>query len=146
MGSADVFTDIHAKEAIISNKVTVLSGLTVTAKGTNTQPFIAYNSGSTRIGAFNVSGNSDGGWYIYNSSGTLTGAMSNSGLLMGGSTLSAVAIGQFDSTTKTLVIPRMSEAQKDAISNPLSGSLVFCTTSGLCVVQSSGAWKSILGT
>jgi hypothetical protein len=67
------------------------------------------------------------------------------GVEAGGLALNASAILQADSTTKGFLPPRMTNAQRTAISSPTIGLMVYCTdaTEGLYVYKSTG-WTFII--
>lgn len=83
-------------------------------------------SGST--GAFDFRANGD----TY-----LTGAM-----VIGSTSLSASAAFEVVSTTKGLRLPNMTEVQRDAISSPVAGLLIYNTTTS-AVNLYNGAWVAI---
>lgn len=82
----------------------------------------------------------------------LNQSFSNDGLInywsgslgVGHSSQNASAIGQFDSTTKGFLPPRMTNAQRTAIASPAIGLMVYCTDTveGLYVYKSTG-WTFI---
>lgn len=47
------------------------------------------------------------------------------GFYAGSGTISSTAIGQFDSTSKGILFPRMTTAQRDAISSPATGLVIY---------------------
>jgi hypothetical protein len=62
--------------------------------------------------------------------------------LIGGTSIDASAQLQIDSTTKGVLFPRMTTTQKNAISSPATGLVVFDTTLGkLCVYSTT--WQTI---
>lgn len=133
-----------------------------------TQGFSTQNSGSAtawEVGNYStsVSANAAGaGWFkISTGSGQLTGiglALAgsevlryNSGGLHLGSAAdnSASAILQADSTTRGFLPPRMTQAQRNAISSPQNGLQVFCTdctatdgSTGVMQTYSSSSWRN----
>jgi len=82
------------------------------------------------------------GFGLYGS-GTATNYL-NGTLSIGNTSPSASAILQADSTTKGFLPPRMTETQKNAISTPATGLIVYQTdgTAGL-YVYTGAAWKSL---
>lgn len=50
---------------------------------------------------------------------------------------------QMTSTTKGLVLPRMTAAQRDAISSPVDGSLVYATDTDVLSLRANGAWVTV---
>jgi hypothetical protein len=68
--------------------------------------------------------------------------MTNNGFVIGTSSLNASAILQADSTTKGFLLPRMTTTQKNAITTPAAGLMVYDTTlNKLCVYTT--AWETI---
>jgi hypothetical protein len=57
----------------------------------------------------------------------------------------ASAVAEFKSTTKGLLPPRMTEAQRDAIASPAAGLEVWNTTTGKKNVYDGTAWKEVAG-
>lgn len=60
-----------------------------------------------------------------------------------GSTLTADAVIDIVSTTKGILIPRMTTTQRDAISSPSTGLMVFNTSTNKFNIYYSAAWNSI---
>lgn len=56
------------------------------------------------------------------------------------------AILQLESTDKTFVPPRMTNAQMLAIASPINGSMVFNTTHNAMFVRTSNGWKNFFET
>jgi len=67
------------------------------------------------------------------------------GAIIGGTALNASAHLQVDSTTQGFLPPRMTNAQRTAISSPAVGLIVYCTdaTEGLYVYKSTG-WTFVI--
>ncbi|MBD3582548.1 hypothetical protein [Flavobacterium selenitireducens] len=59
---------------------------------------------------------------------------------------SASAILQLESTNKTFVPPRMTNAQMLAIVSPINGSMIFNTTHNAMFVRTSNGWKNFFET
>jgi hypothetical protein len=78
-----------------------------------------------------------------NSGGTVLSAFNKDGnLIIGSSSVNASAILQADSTTKGFLPPRMTTTQKNAITTPAAGLVVYDTTlAKLCVYTT--AWETI---
>jgi len=67
----------------------------------------------------------------------------NQGVVIGSLVASTALILQLDSTTKAFAPPRMNEAQRDAISSPPDGSILFNTTTGEHNYRDT-TWKSFI--
>lgn len=66
-----------------------------------------------------------------------------SGFYAGSSTMNASAILQLDSTSKGMLIPRVTTTQKNAITSPATGLLVYDTTLGAFNYWAGSAWVSL---
>lgn len=64
-------------------------------------------------------------------------------LNIGGTTTDASAILQADSTTKGILFPRMTTTQKNAISSPATGLVVYDTTLNKLCVRAASAWETL---
>jgi hypothetical protein len=130
------------------------------------QKFVVSNSGAAGV-EVSPSGGSQGGTYLqaYNRSGTAfvpteiiaskigfyTGASpafaalldSSGNLGIGTTSPSASAILDAQSTTKGVRMPNMTTTQKNAISSPAAGLMVFDTTLAKLCVYSGSAWQTI---
>jgi len=80
---------------------------------------------------------------IGNSSTTLTALYGS--LIIGGTSVNASAQVQIDSTTKGFLPPRMTNAQRTAITSPAVGLIVYCTDTveGLYIYKSMG-WTFVI--
>lgn len=80
------------------------------------------------------------GFFTHNTGGEIAG-----NLVIGGSTIDASSQLEVRSTTKGFLPPRMTNAQRVAISTPAVGLMVYCTdaTEGLYVYKSTG-WTFIV--
>lgn len=72
-----------------------------------------------------------------------TQIVSNTQILLGTSTPDASSIFTVNSTTQGLLPPRMTTTQKNAISSPTSGLIVYDTTLGKLCVRGAAAWETI---
>lgn len=112
----------------------------------------AFGSGLMELGSFNLVWSTDGGGNIGSAtpgadSGRPDKAYIKTGIgvgLAGGITASAIA--QFDSTTKGLLAPRMTTTQKNAISSPAEGLVVYDTTLHKLAVYTGSAWETVTST
>lgn len=103
-------------------------------------------SGYTAIGNVYISGgrqttaSNHGNVYLAHD---ITGALGSVGV--GTNSINASSILQVDSTTQGFLPPRMTNAQRSAISSPAVGLIVYCTdaTEGLYVYK-SGGWTFII--
>jgi hypothetical protein len=107
---------------------------------------IGFDVANTLIGATNNFGfrgripSAANNWNLYmdgTAKNYLAGALS-----IGVTTANASALLQVDSTTQGVLFPRMTTTQKNAISSPATGLVVFDTTLGkLCVFSTT--WQTI---
>ena len=79
-----------------------------------------------------------------------TGSITNIGKIVTGSSsaASASAVFEANSTTQGLLLPRMTFAQRNAISSPVAGLVIYCTncgTSGEMEVYDGSDWKNMIG-
>ena len=106
---------------------------------------VIYNASSGDISIFNDFP-TGGIKFATNGSGTQVAAFTASGsMLVGGTTDSTSAIVRIDSTNKGFLPPRMTNAQRTAISSPAVGLIVYCTdmVEGLYVYKSTG-WTFVI--
>lgn len=75
---------------------------------------------------------------------TLDATQEFSGLLSGSGSLDASAIAEMDSTTKGFLAPRMTNTQRDAITTPATGLLIYSTTDNEHQYFDS-SWKTLTG-
>lgn len=72
--------------------------------------------------------------------------ISDAGVIVGSGTIDASAKFQVDSTTKGILLPRMTEAQKNAVSSPANGLLIYQTDGSAGVyAYIAGAWIGLTG-
>lgn len=67
------------------------------------------------------------------------------GFYAGSGTMNASAIGQFDSTNKGFLFPRMTTTQRNAISSPTTSLVIFNTTTGEYNYWNGSAWTTFGG-
>lgn len=108
----------------------------------------AYHSGSGTVGTLQgiyVTATSLSGittaWGLYLDA-TL-GAYVSGVLSVGATSPNAAAAVQIDSTTKGLLPPRMTTTQRDAISSPPAGLLIYNTSTGKLNVRGASAWEAV---
>lgn len=65
------------------------------------------------------------------------------GVKVGPSAIAASALVDFESTTKGLLIPRMTTVQRDAISAPATGLLIYNTTTNKLNFYNGSAWEVV---
>lgn len=70
----------------------------------------------------------------------------NGNIGIGTASPNAVALMDLTSTTKGLLLPRMTTTQRDAISSPPSGLVIYNTTTGKINVRGASAWEAITST
>jgi hypothetical protein len=66
-----------------------------------------------------------------------------SSLLMGTTTNDASAIANFTSTTRGVLFPRMTTGERDAISSPTNGLVIYNSTTSKLQVRAGGAWVDL---
>ena len=71
-------------------------------------------------------------------SGIVTGK-----LAVGSTTVSGGAVAQFTSTTGGVLFPQMTTTQRDTISNPPNGSVIYNITTNKLQVRAAGAWVDL---
>lgn len=77
-------------------------------------------------------------------SGTLRSLrLLGSAVQVGTGSVDAAAAVQVDSTTKGLLPPRMTSTQRDAITSPPAGLVVFNSTTGKINVRGNAAWEAV---
>lgn len=64
-------------------------------------------------------------------------------LQVGASVLDASAVVEIDSTTKGVLVPRMTTTQRDAIASPAEGLLIYNLTTHTLNVHNGTAWKAV---
>lgn len=75
---------------------------------------------------------------------SITNASTGAGRLkIGTSAMEASAIADFESTTKGIALPRMTEVQRDAISSPAEGLIVYNLTSHKLNIRVAAAWEEL---
>jgi hypothetical protein len=86
---------------------------------------------------------SDAALYVWKITGSERMRLDGSGNLGIGATANASALLDVQSTTKGLRLPNMTTTQKNAISSPAAGLMVFDTTLSKACVYSGAAWQTI---
>ena len=100
--------------------------------------------GAANVGLlFNNAANTSvsGTWDIYSQSGNNSYLAGSIGI--GASTINASAQLQIESTTKGFLPPRMTTTQKNAISSPATGLVVYDTTLNKLAVYTGSAWETV---
>lgn len=64
-------------------------------------------------------------------------------MVIGGTTVGGASILRLDSTTRGLLVPRMTTAEKGAIGSPVAGLVVYDTTLGKLCIRGAAAWETI---
>ena len=70
-----------------------------------------------------------------------TSYFNGGGLVVGDTTLNASAMFEVESTTKGLLPPRMTTVQRNAISSPATGLVIYNTTTGQLETYNGAAWS-----
>lgn len=74
--------------------------------------------------------------------GAISYAQSIPGIGIGTNTPDPSAILDIDFTNKGVLFPRLTTAQRDAISSPATGLLIYNTTTKVLEVYDGGAWQA----
>lgn len=112
------------------------------------------DTGSTTYLTFRVSGSSAGDLSLLNQSGNFAVEMPLLGkaltvrgdtrnVLIGTETDNAAALLNVTSTTKGFLPPRMTSTQRDAISSPPAGLMIYNTTTNKLNVRTASSWEQI---
>lgn len=104
-------------------------------------------SGADNMGNHTATQNLNLGSYQLVGNGGSTGlSISNTGNLgVGTSTPAASSVLDLTSTTKGLLPPRMTEAQRDAIASPATGLVLYNTTTNTMNVYNGSSWGAMSG-
>lgn len=97
--------------------------------------------GNGNVSIKNAAGTTE---WLFNA-GSPSSASAQNGLIIGGSggSISSVALLQLDSTTKGFLPPRMTTTQKNAISSPPAGLVVYDSTLNKLCVYTGAAWETV---
>jgi len=101
------------------------------------------SSGTFQAGIASYFNTADTGNIEFLNGGTTNMQLSSSGNLGIGTTANASAILDAQSTTKGVRMPNMTTTQKNAISSPAAGLMVFDTTLSKLCVYTGAAWETI---
>ena len=71
---------------------------------------------------------------------------SDTTILAGGTSVTACAILEAQSTTKGFLPPKVTTTQKNAIASPTAGLVVYDTTLGKLAVYNGSAWRTVTDT
>lgn len=118
--------------------------------GTPTDGATYINSGGTgtvEINGFGEAGTGTGGMRVWSGGATPSTLfrVTSGGTIAGGGSIDGSAVLQADSTTKGFLPPRMTTAQRNAISAPVDGLLVFDTDLKAFMGRSNSAWNGLQG-
>jgi hypothetical protein len=72
--------------------------------------------------------------------------LSGQGVGIGTNTPASSAKLEIASTTQGFLPPRLGLVERNAISNPVNGPVIYCTTCEELQVYSQGSWKNVAGT
>jgi hypothetical protein len=112
----------------------------ISTPGLVTQPALTLNTYSSTSGLYSPGTNKIG----MVASATEIGRWTSAGVNIGGAAdPDASAVLDVDSTTKGLLLPRMTTTQKNAISTPAAGLMVYDITLNKVCVYTGSAWETI---
>lgn len=132
-----------ANAANVISSINSLTSATQTfATGASGTDFGIVSAGSTHT--FNIpdAGSSSRG-LVTTGTQDFAGNKNFTGKVSIGSNLNASAAFEVNSTTKGLLAPRMTQTERDGISSPATGLLVFNTTAGKFNYYTGSAWSEI---
>lgn len=128
------------------------SGATVYTNATGQTIINAINSGGTEFFALKTESSQQGAViYINTASGSVVWKLSSTGagyttqpFAIGTNSVNASAAFQVNSTTKGILLPVMTTTQKNAISSPAEGLIVYDLTEHKPYVYNGTSWESLL--
>lgn len=112
------------------------NSFTISGDGTGT----ISNLNTVTLGTNTIQGSSFSRFRLTNSTELLRFDYTNLSVLIGTTTNSASSLVTMESTTKGLLIPRMTTTQRDAISTPATSLLIFNTTTNAFNYYDGAAW------
>ncbi len=107
--------------------------------------FHAVMTGTTRV-QFAASGSEANIplWFLPKGTGNIAlDPFASSGVIIGGQAAVSTAALQVDSTTRVFLPPRMTGTQRDAISSPADGSIIYNSTTDKVQVRAAGSWVDL---
>jgi hypothetical protein len=147
-GNVGIGTSTPGTKLDVSGSIKTSAGLQLAIN--NDINFNSGNDNNNRIRGNGTSGYIEqygyNGFQFYTTSGSSTERMridSSGNVGIGTSSPSASAILDAQSTTKGVRMPNMTTTQKNAISSPAAGLMVFDTTLSKLCVYSGAAWQTI---
>jgi len=132
--------------------VTPDSPLEIVSSGLNTEVMKISAFDGSRLFDFVESSLGNAEWYMRNAADsalivfrmTQSSYINNSvGMVIGSNSLSASAIFELDSTTKGFLPPVMTTTEKNAISSPATGLVVYDSTLNKLCVYTGAAWQTV---
>lgn len=118
----------------------------IISSGTNSTPLALRASDNSLLATVIETAAGDGRYRIHDTSGAVVGQLygDSGGLFhVGGTSINASAALQADSTTRGFLPPRMTTVQKNAISSPATGLVVYDTTLNKLCVYTGAAWETV---
>jgi hypothetical protein len=145
-----VGTSSPTKTLDVSGTVLISAGtgadlLTLTQTG-STGSYLGFNPSSSVNGATIYVNWTTGSGYLSFGVGNASPKMTilDTGQVgIGTSSPNTVSILDLTSTTKGLLLPRMTTVQRDAISGPPSGLVIYNSTTGKINVRGAAAWEAV---
>jgi len=130
------FVRLAAPTIAFAGASTVTTAVTFEISGA---PIAGTNATITNSYAFRVVA----GAVLFGGTLAVTGASTFTGAVGVGAAAPASAALAVTSTTQGVLFPRMTETQRDAISAPAAGLVIYNTTTGKLNVRGAAAWEAI---
>ena len=117
--------------------ITGTANIVLSSDGTTTMPLVDINGGTATLATVDINGGTIDGVTVAATTGTFTTVG------IGTTSPNANAVLDLSSTTKAFILPRMTTAQRNAISSPVAGMVIYNTESNEINFYTGSAWGLI---